>query len=261
MCPLSLSRNFVWAEKEDFGYLSRVYWCPTAWSGQQFLQEFWTPSNAEGTVTEPTHKGCAEVSHGFCVHSKGELDKKFGASRTCHTVCEWARVRASSCMLWTRSPGAMHCLPAFLILFFSHREISGRNTDALVTLPWYFPLHFTSQQYWKGEMLGRVLQMWKSVRSLLHHGMQPHRGRCWHKGWWLCIPSHSSTFGSAWARWRLLTFLSPASETANSAALQLHSGQRTQPPVVLLGKRKGCGPSKTDETWKAELGKHRCIST
>lgn len=61
-------------------------------------------------------------------------------------------------------------------------------------------------------------------------------------------------FGSAWAHWRHHTFVSLASATGNAAVLELWSGRRSQPWVVLSGKRKGCGPSKMDATWEAEPG-------
>lgn len=143
-------------------------------------------------------KGFAEVSERSWsyVHGKGDLDtrRKFDASRTCHIMREWAQVRGYSRTLCTRLPGTVRCLPASLI-FFS-REISGRNTEALITLAWLFPLHFTSQ--WSllpyiGKMLCKILQMRKSIGSLLHRSTQPHKGWCRHKGKWLGTSSGSST--------------------------------------------------------------------
>lgn len=139
-------------------------------------------------------------------------------------------------------------------------EISGRSTDALLTLSLYFPLHFTSQQYWKAEMLSRALQMWKSIRSLLHHNTQPTQGQMLAQG---MVAVHPLSQQHVWI------CLSPL-KTSHLPISSLRDSQQCSPAAAQWAKdpassgafreAKRLWPSKIDETWKAELGKHRFIS-
>lgn len=127
---LCLSRIYAWAEKADFGCLSRMSCCPVAWSEQEHLQDCWTPRGPIGTTQ--MHKDFPGVSQHSKSHAcgRGHLHtcKNVDAPRTCHTVHKQAQVRGSSRMLGTH----FLCVLPTCIFFFSPGK-SWRTTEPLIT--------------------------------------------------------------------------------------------------------------------------------
>lgn len=215
-------------KKMDFGYLSRVSWCPIAWTEQQFLQNCWTSRSPQGTASAQMYKNFPEVSQHSWSHMHGwghqDMCEAFGASRTCHTVGEWAHVRGSSWMPWTHLLW-QYVLPACILIFyfFFPREISRRNIEALVTLACLLPLHLNSQGLllpcteWVGSSVGfcnvvEVTPPWVMMN-------------------WSCV---CSSRGCPWAQTHKLitwfTKLPPASQSDWSIA----GGKKTRIPPLCV---------------------------
>ena len=91
-----------------------------------------------------------------------------------------------------------HCaLPAciFNIFFqgnFGEKYRRLRYTCLIISIAFHLTV-IPVALYWMSKMLCRVLQVWKSIGSLLHRSAQPHKGWRRHKGRWLGISSVSST--------------------------------------------------------------------
>lgn len=91
-----------------------------------------------------------------------------------------------------------HCvLPACIFTMFfqgilreKYRSLS--YTHLIISMAFHLMV-ITVAVYQMGRMLCWVLQMWKSIGSLLHRGVQPHKSWCQHRRRWLDISSGSST--------------------------------------------------------------------
>lgn len=232
-CLFVFSMSFVCLEflsgqkKMDFGYLSRVSWCPIAWTEQQFLQNCWTSRSPQGTASAQMYKNFPEVSQHSWSHMHGwghqDMCEAFGASRSCHTVDEWAHVRGSSWMPWTHllwQYVLSACILFFYFYFFS-REISRRNIEALVTLACLLPLHLNSQ----GLLLPCTEWVWSSVGFCNVVEVTPP----WVMMNWSCV---YSSRGCPWAQTHKLvtwfTKLPPASQSDWSIA----GGKKTRIPPL-----------------------------